>query len=69
MIGSVFLAPQHRDLQHIEHSVGEFMQAGVEQGTHQSVDRRDTSRCRFEGDGLPELVYIFITHYYHVVFI
>ena len=52
-----------------EQSVGEFMQVGVEQGTHQSVDRRDTSRCRFEGDGLPELVYIFITHHYHVVFI
>ena len=49
LIGSVFLASKHWDLQHIEQGVGEFMQAGVEQGSQQSVDRRDTSRCPLEG--------------------
>ena len=45
------------------------MQAGVEQGSQQSVDRRDTSRCPLEGDVLPELVDVFVTDRYDVVFI
>jgi hypothetical protein len=45
------------------------MQAGVEQGAHEGVDRRDAGRRRFRGHGFPEVFYIFVTNRYDVVFI
>jgi hypothetical protein len=69
LIGGVLLAPEHRYPQQIEQRMAEFMQAGVEQGPHDSVDRRDAGRRRFRGHGLPELVDIFVTNRYDAVFI
>ena len=66
LIGSVFLASQHRHPQHIEHGVGEFMEGGLEQGAYQSVDRRDAILCRRLGHGLPDRVYIFVANDYYV---
>jgi len=45
------------------------MQAGVEQGANQSIDRRDAGPCFRLRHGPPELVDIFVANDNHVVFI
>ena len=42
LIGGIFLASQHRHLQHVEQGVAATMQTGVEQWTLDSVDRRNS---------------------------
>jgi transposase-like protein len=48
LIGSVLLSSQYRHPQHLEYGMRKFMQAGVEQGAHESVERRDAVRAGLE---------------------
>ena len=69
LIGSVLLASQYRQLQHIENGVAELVQAGIKEGAHQSVDRANTGRCHLRRRGLPKFVDVLVADHYDVVLV
>jgi hypothetical protein len=67
LIGCIFLASQHRHVQHIEQRMGEFVQRGVKEGTYNRVDRHDAGGGRLRRHALPQLIDILVTNGYCVI--